>query len=149
MALGTILFKTCQGARMESLTGYSKNLSKGLAGICHLLQKEIEGVLTGATVKLYYSMPVWFIDENPIVGYKASVKNVTLLFWSGRSFEEKELRTAGKFKAAQIKYSSVDDIDIQSLRRWLEKSKIHIWDYRNIRSTGKLKLLKKGRGHGR
>jgi hypothetical protein len=128
---------------MEQIANYSKGLPKNLSQICDVLKIEIEGVLSKATSKIYYSMPVWFIDDNPIVGYKASQKNVTLLFWSGQAFGEKGLEAAGKFKAAQAKFSSVDAVNRASLRRWLKKSKTHIWDYKNIRAKGELTPLKK------
>jgi hypothetical protein len=127
---------------MEQITDYSKGLSRDLSEICDVLKREIEAVLSAATSKIYYSMPVWFIDDNPIVGYKASAKNVTLLFWSGQAFGEEGLKAAGKFKAAQAKFSIVHDIDLASLRRWLEKSKATIWSYKNIRTTGELKPVK-------
>jgi hypothetical protein len=28
---------------------------------------------------------VWFIDDNPVVGYSASAKSVNLLFWNGQA----------------------------------------------------------------
>jgi hypothetical protein len=127
---------------MEQINSYSKGLSRELAQVCDVLRSEIEKVLSKATSRIYYSMPVWFIDDNPIVGYKASAKNVTLLFWSGQAFGEKGLTAAGKFKAAQTKLSSVRDIDLASLQRWLKKSKASIWDYKNIRINGELKPIK-------
>jgi uncharacterized protein YdhG (YjbR/CyaY superfamily) len=50
---------------------------------CDILLKEIDKSLPGSESRIYYSFPVWFIDENPIVGYSVSSRQVTLLFWSG------------------------------------------------------------------
>jgi hypothetical protein len=57
---------------------------------------------------------------------------VRLLFWSGQSFEEEGLQPEGKFKAAEARYTSVEQINKEDLRRWLEKSKKIQWDYKNI-----------------
>ena len=55
-----------------------------------------------------------------------------LLFWSGQSFDEAGLQPEGKFKAAEARYTSVEQIDKEDLKRWLEKSKRIQWDYKNI-----------------
>jgi hypothetical protein len=77
--------------------------------------------------------PVWFVGENPVVGYKASAKYVNLLFWNGQSFGDPALQPAGSFKAAQIKFTKVAEIDRKALRRWLKKAGTEIWDYRALR----------------
>jgi hypothetical protein len=76
-------------------------------------------------------MPVWFINENAVVGYKATDTCVNLLFGNGQAFDEKDLTAAGKFHAARIKYSKASDIDLKSLRRWLKKAKTDIWDLKS------------------
>jgi hypothetical protein len=115
---------------------YSAAQSPEFSKICEILRIEISKQLKQA--KIYYSMPVWFIDKNPIVGYKASKTSVNLLFWSGQSFDEPDLKPAGKFKAAQIKFKSERDIDKRKLRRWLNAAKSYIWDYNHLRTNGRL-----------
>jgi hypothetical protein len=126
----------------DEIADYSASLAKGYSAICDLLRSEIEQALHGAMSKLYHSAPVWFIDSIPIVGYNATQQSVTLLFWSGQSFNEPDLTPTGKFKAAQIKYQNVNDISTESLRRWLEKSKETIWNYKGLLKTGELALYK-------
>jgi hypothetical protein len=104
------------------------------AAICRALRQTIDSSLPRATSKIWHAIPVWFIGEIPVVGYSANKTAVTLLFWNGQSFAEPDLVAAGKFKAAQIKYTSVDDIDAKSLRRWLRKSRTDIFDYRTLRT---------------
>jgi hypothetical protein len=58
--------------------------------------------------------------------------SVQLLFWSGQTFDEPDLDDEGTFKAAQARYTDVDQIDIGDLQRWLEKSIAIQWDYKNI-----------------
>ena len=122
---------------------YSKKLPAPIAKICDVLRMEINEILKDADSRLYYKMPVCFIDDNPILGYKATRGGVTLLFWSGQSFEEKDLKSAGKYKATKVLFGSVGDMDLTALRRWIEKSKKFIWDYRNIVKNGKLVLIHK------
>lgn len=99
--------------------------------VCDLLQKEL-GAALGAESKLWHGHPVWFLDGNPIAGYAKRKHGVTLLFWSGRSFDEPALLPEGTFQAAEAKYGTVADVDIVSLRRWLAKAREIQWDYRNI-----------------
>lgn len=113
--------------------------------ICNLLHEEICKHLTKAENKIWHAHPVWFIDENPIVGYDKLKAGVRLLFWSGVSFEEEQLvpGKSGKFKDASITYTSVEQINTKDLKRWLKKSKDIQWDYKNIvKRKGVLERLK-------
>ena len=98
------------------------------AEIGALLRKAIEEVLPKAVVRIWHSMPVWFIGENPIVGYSAKHTRVTLRFWNGQAFGDPSLIAVGKFRAAQIRYRRVADIDMKALRRWLRRARSDIWD---------------------
>lgn len=85
---------------------------------------------------------MWFLDGNPIVGYSKLKQCVRLLFWRGQSFEEEGLTREGTFKAAEARFTSVDDIDAKALARWLQKAKTIQWDYKNIvKRKGKLDKL--------
>src|SRR5215813_3826016 len=57
---------------------------------------------------------------------------VRLLFWSGQSFEEDELKKEGSFRAAEIRYASVEQVNRKNLKRWLAKAREIQWDYKNI-----------------
>jgi hypothetical protein len=65
------------------------------------------------------------------------------LFWSGQSFEEEGLQSEGSFKAAEMRYTAADQINLKDLKRWLKKSKTIQWDYKNIvKRRGVLERLK-------
>lgn len=66
------------------------------------------------------------------------------MFWSGADFDEERLNIkGGKFKDASIFYNSVDEINSDDLKRWLEKSQNIQWDYKNIvKRKGVLERLK-------
>ena len=111
--------------------------------ICRRLAQEIERHLPEAENKIWHRHPVWFLDGNPIVGYSKLKDCVRLLFWSGQSFEEKGLEKEGSFKAAEARYTAVDQVDPKNLRRWLAKARNIQWDYRNLtRRKGRLERLK-------
>lgn len=112
--------------------------------ICDKLSQEISRGLPEAESKIWHAHPVWFLEGNPIVGYSKLKNCVRLLFWSGADFDEEQLQiNTGKFKDASIGYTSVNQINIDDLRRWLEKSREIQWDYKNlIKRKGKLERLK-------
>lgn len=111
--------------------------------ICNLLAVQIDKNLKGAENKIWHAHPVWFIEGNPVVGYHKLKDSVRLLFWSGQSFEEPLLKNEGSFKAAEIRYTSPDEIKVTHLKRWLKKARDIQWDYKNIvKRKGKLVRLK-------
>lgn len=110
--------------------------------ICTILKKEISSVIPKAKGKIWHGGPVWFLEENPIVGYEKLKDGVRLLFWSGQTFKTKGLSKEGSFKAAEARYGEREDIKLALLRRWLRESKTVQWDYKNIvKRKGKLVRL--------
>lgn len=111
--------------------------------ICDVLSREIDRNLSEAENRIWHAHPVWFLDGNPIVGYSKLKNCIRLLFWSGQSFEEEGLQPEGKFKAAEARYTSADEVNVGDLGRWLEKAREIQWDYRNlVRRKGSLERLK-------
>jgi hypothetical protein len=111
--------------------------------ICHLLYQEICNGLPDAENKIWHRHPVWFLDGNPIAGYSKLKDGIRLLFWSGQSFDEKNLQKEGSFKAAEICYTSVQNVNSEELQRWLRKGREIQWDYKNIvKRKGVLEQLK-------
>ena len=100
--------------------------------ICNLLHKEISRGLPEAENKIWHAHPVWFLEGNPIVGYSKLKDSVRMLFWSGQSFDEAGLQKEGSFKAAEVRYTSADQINPKDLSKWLKKAKAIQWDYKNI-----------------
>lgn len=96
-----------------------------------------------AESKIWHRHPVWFINENPIVGYSKQKPGIRLMFWSGQDFNEEKLNIHGKkFKDASIFFNSPKEIVDEDIIRWIEKSKNIQWDYKNlIKRKGKLERL--------
>jgi hypothetical protein len=116
----------------QAVQAYHDALEPTDKAICAELFEVIRKELPHVEFKIWHAVPVWFIDGNPIVGYGKLKGYVRLLFWSGQSFEEAGLKNEGKFKAAEKRYTSVAEIDQETLKRWLEKAVAIQWDYKNI-----------------
>ncbi|MDI9256895.1 DUF1801 domain-containing protein [Flavobacterium sedimenticola] len=112
--------------------------------ICNQLAEIINQNLPEAESKIWHAHPVWFLEGNPIVGYSKLKGGIRLLFWSGVTFEEKDLQPgSGKFKDASITYTAVNQINTADLKRWIQKSQDIQWDYKNIvKRKGVLERLK-------
>ena len=112
--------------------------------ICDLLALNIDKELTEAESKIWHAHPVWFLNDNPTVGYSKQKKGIRLMFWSGADFDEENLNIKGqKFKDASVFYNSVTEVNTNEVIRWLKKSREIQWDYKNlIKRKGKLERLK-------
>lgn len=111
--------------------------------ICETLARMIDELLPEAECKIWHRHPVWFLADNPSVGYSKLKAGIRLMFWSGASFDESELRPGtGKFKDASIIFNHPDEINPTDMKRWIEKSKTIQWDYKNVaKRKGKLVRL--------
>ena len=111
--------------------------------ICDLLRGQIIEHLPEAEGKIWHAHPVWFLEGNPVVGYSKLKDGIRLMFWSGADFEEEQLKPGtGKFKDASIPYTQLNQINMDDLRRWLDKAKSIQWDYKNlVKRKGKLVRL--------
>ena len=123
---------------------YNNSQSDQEIEICNLLASVINEQMPEAENKIWHSHPVWFLNGNPVVGYSKLKAGIRLMFWSGASFDEEELKPGtGKFKDASILYVSPGQVDKNSLTRWIAKSKAIQWDYKNIvKRKGELLRLK-------
>ncbi len=127
-----------------SVQNYNRLQSADDREICDLLATIITENLSQAESKIWHGHPVWFLDDNPIVGYSKQKKGIRLMFWSGAGFDEPGLNVKGKkFRDASVFYTSKSEVIISDLNRWLEKSRHIQWDYKNIvKRKGRLERLK-------
>ncbi len=126
------------------IQAYNKALDATDRKICVLLAHTIDQNLPEAESKIWHRHPVWFLEGNPIVGYSKQKAGIRLMFWSGADFGEPGLKAGtGKFKDASAFYTTLEDVDLGDLERWLGKSRDIQWDYKNIaRRKGMLERLK-------
>ena len=127
----------------EILT-YNQQFSSDDREIVEKLAKIINENLPEAENKIWHSHPVWFLEGNPIVGFSKQKAGMRLMFWSGKSFEDEKLNIlGGKFQDASIFFNSVEEINENDLKKWLQKSREIQWDYKNIvKRKGQLLRLK-------
>lgn len=111
---------------------YNQSQSPTDKEICNFLYREINLNLPKAEKKIWHAHPVWFLDGNPIVGYSKLKTCIRLLFWSGQSFEVDGLTPEGSFKAAEVRYTEVNQIKKKDLKLWLGQAK---------KSNGIIKIL--------
>ena len=128
----------------NEIEAYNSKQSPEDKEICERLASIIDDQLTEAENKIWHAHPVWFLDNNPIVGYSKQKAGIRLMFWSGADFEEEDLKLKGKkFKDASVFYNASSEIHKDELIRWLEKSRAIQWDYKNIvKRKGLLERLK-------
>jgi hypothetical protein len=114
----------------DQIAAYSEAQSPPFRAMCDVLRKLIDKALPKATSRVWHGSPVWFIDDNPVVGYNATAKTVNLLFWNGQAFDEVGLKPVGKYQAAQAMFGEAAEIDPKVIRRWLKKAKSDVFDSR-------------------
>ncbi len=122
-----------QKTTATTISEYNKLQKKNVRDVCEFLEVQIDKSLKKSEFKIWHGSPVWFINGNPIVSYSVRKdERVSLMFFSGQSFDEPDLKPGGKFKAVEVFYANVQEIKISDLKRWLKKSTIIQWDYKNI-----------------
>ena len=126
------------------IQNYNQQFSSDDREIVEKLAKIINENLPEAENKIWHAHPVWFLEGNPIVDYSKQKAGIRLMFWSGKSFEEDKLNIlGGKFQDASVFFNSVEEINENDLKKWLQKSREIQWDYKNIvKRKGQLLRLK-------
>ena len=111
--------------------------------VCDLLAGQIELALPQGNGKIWHAHPVWFLGDNPVVGYSKQKPGIRLMFWSGADFDEPGLNVLGKkFKDASVFFNDPAEVDTTDLARWLMKAQEIQWDYANLtKRKGRLERL--------
>jgi hypothetical protein len=76
----------------SDILAYNTTQSPVDLAICTILAEKIDSILIEAENKIWHGHPVWFLDNNPVVGYSKKKRGIVLLFWSGQSFDEENLK---------------------------------------------------------
>ena len=122
-----------KGMPQPTIDAFHAALPQGDRAICDLLREVIERDLPEAEGRIWHRHPVWFLEENPTVGYSQLKDCVRLMFWSGADFATAGLAPGtGKFKDASVRYRRVEEVDTALLGRWLAECREVQWDYRGI-----------------
>lgn len=130
------------GTVPDDIRDFHDRLDAEARPICDLLLATIESELPDADRKVWHAHPVWFFDGNPVVGYSRLKASVRLMFWSGQSFRAPGLTAGGGFKAAEVRYTAPEQVDVEAMRGWLAEAREIQWNYRDIRRNGGLQPLR-------
>lgn len=126
---------------------YSNEQSPPFRAMCEQLRTLINTTLPKATSKVWHGSPVWFIDDNPVIGYSTTAKSVNLLFWNGQALDEPDLKPVGKHGAAQASFTSPEEINDAVAKRLLKKAGTNVLDskayFKKLREQRKPKAKKK------
>jgi hypothetical protein len=112
----------------DPIAAYAQTLTPALRAICDELRALITTALPEAASKVWHGSPVWFLEENPVVGYSATAKAVQLLFWNGQAFGDPALQPVGKYRAAQAVFADAAQLDPKVIRLWLKKARSDVFD---------------------
>lgn len=125
------------------ITTYNTLLSPQDQDLCDFLAQHIDRELPASESKIWHRHPAWFLQGNPIVGYSKQKKGIRLMFWSSADFNEESLPVLGaKFKDASVFFNHIDEINLEALTRWIQKSVTIQWDYKNIvKRKGRLERI--------
>ena len=146
--LALVNIPSCYDERMtihkmyKDIEEYHYKLADAGRQICEMLYEIISESSPQAESKVWHAHPVWFLENNPIVGYHKLKNDVRLMFWSGQSFDEQVLIPTGSFRAAEIRHTDASQINREELMRCLAKSTLIQWDYKNIIKNRGLLALK-------
>ena len=117
----------------KTVSEYNKLQTKAVRDICDFLKLSIDTHLKKSESKIWHGAPVWFLEGNPVVGYSKQKAGIKLMFWSGADFKEDALEIrGGKFKDASVVFTTLEQVDIKDLKRWLKKSREIQWNYKDI-----------------
>jgi hypothetical protein len=119
----------------QSILDWDSTLPPALATIASELRSRIRKALPDAQSKLFHGAPVWFLDDNPLLGYSESKGVLALLFWSGKSFATPGLTPKGKHQAAEVRFATAAEVAASPLQAWLREALTVQWDYKNIRQN--------------
>ena len=123
----------------DSIATWTRAQPAARRATCDALRALIDAALPKATSKVWHGGPVWFLGENPVVGYDATAKGVKLLFWNGQAFDEPDLAPVGKARAAGVTFRDATEVKPVVVRRWLRKAGRDVFDsvafFREKRAT--------------
>jgi len=79
--------------------------------VCDVLAHEIDNALANADNKIWHAHPVWFLNENPIVGYSKQKPGIRLMFGAAQILRKQKLDVVGKkFKDASVFLNDVSEV---------------------------------------
>jgi len=109
------------------IAAYARSQPPAIRTMCNLLRELIDAALPTATSKVWHGSPVWFVDENPVVGCCATAKSASSSGTERHSTSPVSSRSASTTRGrpcSMIPLRSTPKV----IRRWLDKAKSNVFD---------------------
>jgi hypothetical protein len=91
--------------------------------VAERLAERLERGLPDAEGRIWHGHPVWMDGANPVAGYKAFPKWVTVLFWKGQLFTGSAgLTPSGSGQLASVKVTALAELDTLPLDDWVARA---------------------------
>jgi len=102
---------------------YVATLPADQAAVATALRARLDAGLPGAEGRMWHGHPVWLRGNDPVAGFKAFPRWVTLLLWHGTSVTEStEALTASPDGTRwSLKITGPDDVDGAAVDGWLKQ----------------------------
>jgi hypothetical protein len=104
-----------------TIDDYIDGLDEPLASVARTIRDHLDANLEGAQGQIWHGHPVWLSGKNPVAGFKAYPKYVTLMLWRGQDISD-ALTPAGSDRMATLKISNPAELHGPTLRGWLNKA---------------------------
>ena len=111
-------------AKILTIDEYVESMSETLRPVGEKLTQVLDGSLPEADGFIWHGHPVWMIGDSPIAAFKAHATHVTFMIWKGQLLTDRSglLQPAGSSDMANLKVSSIDEVDENVYANWLHQA---------------------------
>ncbi|GIG22119.1 hypothetical protein Cch01nite_28430 [Cellulomonas chitinilytica] len=104
-----------------SIDEYVAALPADQAAVATALRSRIDAGLPDAEGRMWHGHPVWLRGDDPVAGFKAFPRWVTLLLWHGSEVTEATdaLTASADGTRWSLKITAPDEVDESALDGWL------------------------------
>ena len=106
-----------------SIDEYIAGLPADQAAVAVTLRARLDAGLPDAEGRLWHGHPVWLRGSDPVAGFKAFPRWVTLLLWHGGEVTEstEALTASADGSRWSLKIADPDDLDESAVDGWLRQ----------------------------
>lgn len=111
-------------AKILTVDEYIESLPETLDPIGRQLTDILDKGLPGAEGLIWHGHPVWMLGRTPVAAFKAHSAHVTFMIWRGQELTDRSgrLEAAGSSTMANLKISSIEDLDEPLFVNWLNQA---------------------------
>jgi hypothetical protein len=107
---------------MSTVDEYLDGLPAEHAQVAAALRSHLNAGLPDAREQLWHGHPVWMNGKQPVAGFKAFPRWVTLLLWNPAKISDSDdalKLSGGSGSLLSLKIHNHDDLDLAQLDRWI------------------------------